>query len=99
MSDVIMPVIIPVNTSPKLCPKCGKPENKQVICKHCGYEYVDEPLSDCDIFVVFISACVVIWLLITVIYWFADNGEFGDHQTLWQIIVGQWEWLKALRLW
>jgi len=99
MSDMILPVIVPVNTSPTLCPECGRPENKKIVCRHCDYEYVEEPTTRLEISIGVIFLCIIIWLLVTGIYWFVDNGEFGDHQTLFQIIAGQWEWLKTLRIW
>lgn len=38
----IMPVIIPVDTTPSKCPECGKDEDKIEVCNHCGYEYPKE---------------------------------------------------------
>ena len=55
----------------------------------------------------FLSWCVfwftvifVIWLVITLIYWLLDQGDWSwdKQRSLWQVVQDQWAWVKRLKL-
>ena len=94
-----VPIFIPHNTEPSKCPKCRRNENIVEVCRHCGYEYEESDWTWRD---VLITVCIVVvgfWLLITVLYWFFQSGNYYGDKTLVEIIVSQWNWLTKLRIW
>ena len=92
---MVTPIIVPVQSEKAKCPSCGKDEKIIEVCKHCGHEYKDEPLT-------FLEGCVgaliilfIIWFIVTLINWLFVNF---DNESLFEIIKGQWAWLTALRI-
>lgn len=85
-----MPIIIP--QEPDKCPNCKQNENLKTVCRNCGHEYEDEPLTFGD-WVIFISIFVLaIWLIITLGCWLLEGGS------LIKIISNQFEHLTKLKL-
>ena len=92
---MISTVGMPINTEEDKCPSCGKEEDVVEVCKHCGYEYKDEPLSFIDRCVIFLIISFAIWFIVVMAHWLLFNF---DNNSLFEIIKGQWTWLKALRV-
>lgn len=92
---MIPPVIPPGRPSEDTCPKCGKEEDIVTTCRHCGYEYEDQPQTFGQVFFSVIVVIVGIWVLSTLLWWLVVNF---DNQSLWEILQAQWEWIKAIRI-
>lgn len=86
-------------SEPPHCPECGKLENTVTTCRHCGYEYEEED----DWTLLFIKITIAVgapllfaYTILTLISWL--NPRDGSP-TLWEVIKGQWEWARHLRIW
>lgn len=89
-------MIIPDSHSePKLCPNCKKEELKKIICSHCGYEYVDNPIAASQVVSFILIIAFAFWLLLTCIIWWSDI----DTKTFWSVLCSQGEWLSNLKIW
>lgn len=76
------------------CPKCGRPEEKVTVCKHCGYEYSSDDVG-CGGCIIFVIVCIIsIWIIGTVIYWLSNNNT----KSLLDVLIDQWNWIKELRI-
>jgi hypothetical protein len=53
---------IPIPYTPPKCPNCHHTESKKTVCRHCGYEYTDPPLTWHQIafLIVFIPVALVV---------------------------------------
>lgn len=94
---MITPILIPMRSSePDRCPNCNKEEYTKTLCKHCNYEYEeeDEPTWTKVALIVLPS----FWALATIIFWFVDQGKYGDKRTLVEIIISQFEFVADLIL-
>lgn len=40
-----------------------------------------------------------IWLLGTIFWWLANQGEFSDHLTLFETLKAQWQFITGLKVW
>jgi hypothetical protein len=66
-----------------------------MVCRNCGYEYEDDKeLTWKEIIVMWAAILGGLWLLITTGYWLREHD-----QSLVEIVKGQWQWLKSLRIW
>ena len=92
---IVTPVVVSDNNEKPKCPSCGNDEKKIEVCKHCGHEYKDESLTFLDGCVIALIILFIIWFLVTIINWLFVNW---DNESLFEIIKGQWAWLKALRI-
>ena len=82
------------------CPECGKDEDTVMVCKHCGYKYPENE-DDCSalgMFVGIMLTLTVAWLFITIMCWLIGQTVNG-HSTLVEFFHGQWQFVKALRIW
>ena len=95
---MIIPIIIPSATDK--CPKCQKDEDIKQVCRHCGYEYVEEESNGWDyvrgLAVIFLTISCFLWVVLTLMDWIA-GVEHGT--TLVDVLKGQVEWVKLLRIW
>jgi len=89
------PIIIPVNNETDECPSCGKEENKIEICKHCGYEYKEEPISLIGSILVLLIIFVIAWVAVVVLSWLFANY---DNESLLEIIKSHYCWVKSLKV-
>lgn len=81
------------------CPKCKQNENTVEVCRTCGYEYPEDDDSTWyDIARFVIISAIIIWFLTTVLAWVMNNSV-GDHCTLVEMFVGQFNFIKGLRFW
>jgi uncharacterized protein (DUF983 family) len=90
---------MPYETTPDVCPKCGKGEDARVVCHHCGYEYPEDDMSltGPEKAVVAIIIVVVIWVVLTLIGWLAVTMA-DDGGTLMDVLRGQVEFMKRWRI-
>jgi len=93
--NTITPIIIHSNSGPPKCPECGKEENIKQICKHCGYEYPEEEING---FMTFLGIVLIIWLILTIAWWIADNSSLGEKRSLWEIIKVEFEFITSLKI-
>jgi len=98
-TPVPLPIIIPTESEPDVCPECGRSEDIKRVCRHCGYEY-PESSEDFRWYhilagIVFILLAVVLfcWILWTLIEWLSWSDSLVD------VLKDQWEWLKSIRIW
>lgn len=77
---------------PTVCPQCGKPEDKKVVCARCGYEYEEEETGCMFVilFIAFIAMVIVMLLILTQWLW----GIGALHE----IIINDIKYLLSLEL-
>lgn len=92
---IITPIIIPRQKEKDKCPSCGKDEDIIKVCKYCGHEYKDEPLTFMEGFICVLILIAIIWVIITLILWLFINL---NNASLFEIIKWQWDWLTSLRI-
>lgn len=92
---IVTPIVIPIQSEKDKCPKCGRDEAKIEVCKHCGHEYKDEPLTFGEGCVVALIILIIVWFIVTMINWLFINF---DNESLFEIIKGQWAWLTGLKI-
>jgi len=95
----VTPIFIPMGSSssePERCPNCNELENKVTLCKHCGYEYKDDPGGFWEwvmiIGGVLLALIAVIWIIITCGQWLAEG------EPLFGVLHDQWKWLRSIRI-
>lgn len=79
----------------EVCPSCGKNENKIEVCKHCSFEYNEEPITFLEKLIAIIFLILFIWLILTLMYWFFIN--FND-KSLFEIFKNQWNHIINLKI-
>jgi len=96
----IIPIIVPVDTTPETCPKCGKVEDKVTTCRHCKHEYKGGDTrwyhTLIAVMVIILFVLTVIWGFFTMLEWLFDPFE---KNSLLEVVRGQWEWLRGIRIW
>ena len=97
MTDTM--IVVPISSPPDpTCPNCGKPEKKKTICAHCGYTYEPDGGFFWGCASVVLIIVFAVWLLLTLGYWMLNSDMYGDDFTLLNVLKGQWEWVRHLRL-
>ena len=94
--NTIIPVIIHSNSESLKCPECGKEEDIKQVCKHCGYEYPEE--EETNGCMTALVVMLIIWLVITIIWWIADNNSLGEKRSLWETIKAQYHFITSLKI-
>jgi len=96
---MITPIIVPTGRIESKCPSCGNPENIVRTCRNCGHVYrvpettiKEDVITGIEVITIFI---VLMWVIITVLEWFIEY----EHNSLLEVLAGQWHWLTNLRLW
>lgn len=85
-------------SQPEQCPKCSNPEDIIKVCKHCGYEYVeDNEIRFLDLMIVIIGLVLFIYIVIILMFWCCQSSY--EHETLVNILQDQWAWVTQLRVW
>ncbi len=89
------PVIIATPREDPKCPSCNKDEKIIKICKHCGHEYKNEPITFLEAIIGILIILFGSWFVCTIGCWLIINPS---NDSLFEIIQGQWEWLKEVRI-
>lgn len=92
---MITPMPIIVNREPDRCPNCNKIEDIKKVCRNCGHEYKDLPLTSTDVFYAATLGATFFWVLCTLVFWFIDY----KNRPLFEIIKSQVEFISSLRIW
>lgn len=97
MSNTPIFIPMPYETTPDLCPKCGKGEDIRPVCHHCGYEYPEDSMSFTwrEKAVITIVIIIAVWVLITLICWLFVTLE-NDGGTLMDVLRG---WVSFFKRW
>ena len=94
MNTTIIPVIIPIE--PSRCPKCGKTEDIKRVCRHCGQEYKDDNSGLVGVILILLVGA---WVVCTVGYWLLEQTSLGPPPTLFDVLKGQVQFFRGLRIW
>ena len=101
MSNIPIQMATQAATSPVItpskCPACGKDESIKEVCGHCGhvYEKTDDGNFLLELAAIVSVVLIVSWFCVTVIYWMSERND----ETLAQILLEQWEFIRGLRIW
>ena len=83
------------------CPDCGWPMSGRYCTQSfCGYVRERTEIPDWLENTFYVLLVVfIIYVFVTVLYWFIAQCESCDQPSLLEVVKSQWEWLKRVRIW